>query len=118
MTADQLYEKGFEARCNGDYPTASEWLNRALQIDPDHSNAMWQLAIIKGFEGDFDGSIAALKDVVAKSPTHEKAWYDLGMSCTMLMEIPDAVNAFQRVLQLNPGNEDAMRQLDMLKDYM
>jgi tetratricopeptide (TPR) repeat protein len=64
-----------------------------------------------GFEGDFDGSLAALKSVVSDHPNHVSAHYDLGMTYMMLGMDDEAVASFQKVINLDPTHENAQRQL-------
>ncbi|MCE9558354.1 MAG: tetratricopeptide repeat protein, partial [Armatimonadetes bacterium] len=81
MSVDDLYQKGFDARCNGDYGTARQFLEQALQVDPNHADSQWQMGLIQQFsDGDFDGSAETLKKVVAANPNHLDARYDLAMT--------------------------------------
>ena len=84
MNAQELYDKGFELRCGGAYREARTILQQVLQIEPEHADARWQLGLIEGFEGDFDGSIATLTKLVEEFPDHTSARYDLAMTLMML----------------------------------
>lgn len=69
MSVQALYDQGFAARCEGRYGDARELLSRVLALEPGHADAAWQMGLIMGFEGDFDGSIASLEALVRKHPT-------------------------------------------------
>ena len=84
MTAQELYEKGFELRCSGSYGEARDILHQVLEQDEGNADAKWQLGLINGFEGDFESSVVLLKEVVDAHPNHVSARYDLAMSLMML----------------------------------
>ena len=52
MDTESIYQRGFELRCNGQYPEARTEFLRALEIDPSHADSRRQLGLIQGFEGD------------------------------------------------------------------
>ena len=111
MNAQELYERGFELRCSGSYGEAKKVLQQALSIEPAHADAQWQLGLIEGFEGDFDGSIATLGRVVEENPAHVGARYDLAMTLMMLGMEAEACAHFQEVLRLSPDHEKAKQQI-------
>ena len=111
MTAQELYDKGFELRCGGSYGEARDVLQRVLEQEADHADAKWQLGLIKGFEGDFESSVALLTQVVAGHPGHVSARYDLAMSLMMLGSEKEACGHFREVLRLNPEHEKAKQQI-------
>jgi protein O-mannosyl-transferase len=82
-----------------------------LAVQPRHAEARWQLGLIQGFEGDFDGSVATLQQVAAENPGHVKVLYDLGMTQMMLGMIDEACANFQAVLKIDPTHSDAQKQL-------
>lgn len=111
MTVEELFNKGFQARCDGRYAEAKTYFNQALSMAPGHADSRWQLGLIHGFEGDFDGSLAALKAVVTAHPQHVNARYDMAMTMSMLGMIDEACAEFREVLRLDPTHEKAKQQL-------
>lgn len=79
-------------------------------MEPGHANASWQLGVVIGFEGDFDGSIAALEAVVKAHPNHQDGRYDLAMTQMMLGMQDEACANFHEILRQNPGHEKAKQQ--------
>jgi|GEM_PF-4244294 len=79
-------------------------------MDPHHTKAHWQLALIKGFEGDFDGSLADLKRLNQQNPNDLDILNDLGMTYNMLGYPDEACETFARILHINPDHENARRQ--------
>lgn len=84
---------------------------QALALDPSHIKSQWQMALIQGFEGDFDGSLEALKAVTARDPGNTEVRNDLAMTYMMLGYSEEACAEFHAILALNPDHENAQRQI-------
>ncbi|MCH8273717.1 MAG: tetratricopeptide repeat protein [Armatimonadetes bacterium] len=108
---EEQYEIGFAHRCKGEYDLASKALTQVLELDPSHMKARWQLALIKGFEGDFEGSLEGLRDVAQEAPDNTDVRYDYAMTLMMLGHSEDACQEFHEVLRLDPDHEKAKQQL-------
>jgi tetratricopeptide (TPR) repeat protein len=74
-----------------------------------------EAAVLKGAEkikqGDLDGAIAALKDVLEKNPNDANALYLLGLAFLKKNMIPEASDAFLQVTQLSPNFAAAFSHL-------
>ncbi len=110
-SVEDIYEAGFVHRCNGEYVQAREAFNKVLSIEPKHLKSRWQLALIKGFEGDFDGSLEDLRLIVQDAPTFLDARYDFAMTLNMLGYFDEAFAEFQEILLQDPSHEKAKQQL-------
>lgn len=111
MDVEELYQRGFDARCEGRYSEARALLQQVLAAKPDHVDAKWQIGLIEGFEGDFDGSYNTLQTLVNANPNHLNARYDLAMTMMMLGMIDEACAEFREILRQNPAHEKAKQQL-------
>ncbi len=107
MDIGSAYQRGFELRCEGRYPEARNELQKVLAADPNNCNALWQIGLIQGFEGDFDGSFATLKRVAGMCPAHLFARYDLAMTMMMLGMFDEACAEFRAIIQTDPTHEAA-----------
>ena len=110
MDEQELYEQGFQLRCEGACGEAKNIFGQVLESNPDHADTLWQLGLIKGFEGDFDGSIEALKAVVEANPNHVGARFDYAMSLMMIGHEAQACEQFREVLRQDPSHEKAKQQ--------
>ena len=110
MGIDELFQQGFQARCNGKYGEARLYLQRVLQMDPAHMKALHQLGLIQGFEGDFDGSLETLSGLCAKYPANTDILYDLAMTQMMLGMSDEACDNLRKILKIDPKHENAIRQ--------
>jgi tetratricopeptide (TPR) repeat protein len=111
MTPEELYEAGYAHRCEGNYARARELFEKLLAIEPAHLRARWQLALILGFEGDFDGSLESLRLLSTESPGDTDIRYDYAMTMMMLGFADEACAEFKAILLLDPGHEKAQQQL-------
>jgi tetratricopeptide (TPR) repeat protein len=112
MGIEELFQQGFQARCNGQYGEARLYLQRVLQMDPAHMKALHQLGLIQGFEGDFDASLDTLGGLSKKYPTNTDILYDLAMTQMMLGMSDEACANLRKILTLDPKHENAIRQSD------
>ena len=108
---EAAYQRGFQLRCDGRYGEARAEFQRVLATNPRHLEARWQMGLIQGFEGDFDGSIATLQGAVNDYPNAVAVRYDLAMSQQMLGYEDEAVANFLEVRRLDPSHENAQKQL-------
>jgi TolA-binding protein len=111
MSAQAIYDQGFKDRCDGKYDEAKAAFKQVLAIEPSHSDAKWQLGLVQGFEGDFEGSLETLAGVVVSQPSHVNARCDLAMTMMMLGMTQEACAQFKEVLRLDPTNEKANQQI-------
>ena len=110
MNIEALYNQGFQLRCNGQYAEAQSVFQRVLQMDPNHVNARHQMALIVGFLGEFDDSIAQLDALVRQFPRNLEVKYDLAMTQMMLGMQDEACANFNAILAVDPTHEKALQQ--------
>lgn len=110
MNIEALYNQAFQLRCNGQYAEAQALFQRVLQLDPNHVNARHQNALILGFVGDFDASLAQLSALSAQFPRNLEVMYDLAMTQMMLGMQDEACANFNAILAVDPTHEKALQQ--------
>ena len=110
MDIEQTFQLGFQLRCDGRYGEARQAFQKVLQVDPNHVDAMHQMGLIQGFEGDFDGSLETLESLSKRNPHNLNLRYDLAMTQMMLGLIDEACAGFKYILAINPSHENALRQ--------
>ena len=82
-----------------------------MASDPSHLKSLHQLALIMGFEGDFDGSLARLADLSARHPQNNDLRYDLAMTQMMLGDYEGACGNLRLILASDPTHEKAGQQI-------
>jgi TolA-binding protein len=85
-----------------------------LDVEPNHGDALWQIGLIQGFEGDFDGSLATLTRVVNTYPAHHFARYDMAMTMMMLGDYDAACAHFRAIVAADPNHEAASKAKNQL----
>lgn len=84
----------------GDGPTRQEFM--ASLLDGGHQAVT---------QGDLRSGIRFLEEYVRHDPSQASAYLDLGKAYWQAGDRGQAVTAFRRVLELNPGQEEALRFL-------
>uniref|UniRef100_UPI00358F3D8B RNA polymerase II-associated protein 3-like isoform X2 n=1 Tax=Myxine glutinosa TaxID=7769 RepID=UPI00358F3D8B len=97
-------------RCQ--YQAAIECYSRGMQADPENpllpaNRAMALLKQQKYVEAEVDCSTAILLD-----PLYPKAFARRGMACSAQGRLQEACKDFEMVLKLEPGNKQALAELD------
>ena len=111
MELEGLYQRGFELRCEGNYPDAKECFTKVLSSEPTHVNARHQMALILGFEGDFDGSLSSLEVLCTQYPQNLEVRYDFAMTQMMLGMYEEACANLKFILAKDPSHAKALQQV-------
>lgn len=99
------------ALINGDWPTAERLLAPQARHPGAHPSLLYNYGKVLLELGQPQGAAAALKRVVAADPRHGNAWFELGRAALMREDFATALEAFAHALSLDPGDEDARRNL-------
>jgi tetratricopeptide (TPR) repeat protein len=110
MNEDEIYQKGFEYRCNGQYAEAKAEFQKVLGMNPRHVKARMQVGLIQGFEGDFDGSMATLSALCEEVPNDLDVRYELAMTQLMLGDFDAGCANIRHILSVDPMHEKALQQ--------
>jgi len=99
---------------------AEEDIDIALQIDGKNPLALIENArmyINKPgiLGGDVNKGIEIITNVIKDNPELEKGYVNLGLAYIENVEIQNALNIFNRLLEINPSNPEALFFLDKLK---
>ena len=111
MDIEATFQRGFESRCHGQYDEAKQEFAKVLAAEPSHLKSLHQLALIMGFEGDFDTSLTRLADLSAKHPQNNDIRYDLAMTQMMLGDYESACGNLRLILANDPTHEKAGQQI-------
>ena len=86
---------GQDAAMRGMLEFAEERYGRAIALDPGYAEAWNRRATIRFMLGDYVGSIADIREVLAREPRHFGALSGLGL-CLMALDRPqEALEAFR-----------------------
>jgi len=111
LSVQELYESGFELRCAGEYGRARELFSQVLEQEPQHINARWQIALIDGFEGEFEQSLEGLRGLAQEAPNNLDLRYDFAMTLMMLGFMEESCAEFRAILEVDPDHDKAKQQI-------
>jgi tetratricopeptide (TPR) repeat protein len=97
-----------EALKNKDYTKAEELLKRYVRRYPQDKNALAQLAMVMGKQGDSKSQAAYYQKALDLSPNNEVLWYNLGVSREKEGDQKGALDAYAKSLQIKPDDMDAL----------
>jgi tetratricopeptide (TPR) repeat protein len=100
------------------YRLAEEHFKRALEMEPEYSQALLWLGLTYLATGRNDEAVAALSSAVEISPNFAQAQYDLGRAYLKLRNYRKAKEAFGKAAVLSPDSDigrNAKRMLEHLK---
>lgn len=101
-TADLLLSRVTKALADKDYPLCIELLDRVLALEPNWSEAWYRRALVFHLLDDPVSAMADLHQAVKLEPRHFGAWTALGHILMASEDKPHALQAYRRVLQINP----------------
>lgn len=95
-------------------PLALEYLNTALQLEPNNTNALYALAMYYQESGDMEQAESLYRQILVVNPASADAWHNLGyIELTHYSDYVRAVSYFDSALLADPYHSAALanRQL-------
>ena len=102
--AEYSYQVGCIWADRGDALTAVEYFERAVDMDPHHSRALFQLASANALRGNDNEAIRLYEQSLSKPPFYMGALLNLGLLYEDKENYPSAAFCFRRVLEHDPNN--------------
>ena len=99
----------------GEIDLAAPWYDLYLQQQPNTVYVLGQRARIAEAQKDWDLAASLYERAAALSPSDTGLWLGLGRSREAAGQTVAAVAAYERVLQLDPGNEYARKRIQALR---
>ena len=124
QTAEYLYQRGATVAAAGGNPNeAVALLERAVEVDPRHSGALFALAVENDRRGNDDVALELYQKSTARFPAHLGALLNLGILYEDRQQYDRARQCYQRILDVFPNNtrarlffKDAQASGDMFYD--
>jgi tetratricopeptide (TPR) repeat protein len=112
-TADDWYEFAFLLE-GSSTSEAREMYARALELDPDHADALVNLGRLFHEEGAFEEAREHYSRALAVNPTHATAAFNLGVVLEDLEQTELAADAYRKTIETDPMMADAYYNLSRL----
>ncbi len=79
----------------------------ALKMDPDHIQTRFRLAMQYAQADMHAEASEQFREVIRREPRAVTAWLNLGSSLMREQKVPEALTAFEKALEIEPGNGQA-----------
>jgi tetratricopeptide (TPR) repeat protein len=112
-TADDWYELAFSLESSST-AEAREMYARALEIDPEHTDALVNLGRLFHEEGVFEEAREHYERALAINPAHATAAFNLGVVMEDLGQTDLAATAYLKTIDADPAMADAYYNLSRL----
>ncbi len=101
------YQVGSMMLADGDRAGALRHFERAVELDPAHTGALFQLGYANDLAGNDEDAINYYERCVAHLPAHVGAMTNLGILYEDNNQYDKAATCYQRILGVNPTDERA-----------
>jgi DNA-directed RNA polymerase subunit alpha len=105
--AEYSYQKGCIFADRGDSFGAIEYFERAVDMDPHHSRALFRLAAENALHGNDEDAIRLYEQSLSKPPYYMGALLNLGLLYEDAENYPAAAYCFRQVLASDPNHARA-----------
>ena len=110
---DAYFYLGYIEFMLNNYQSSEEYYKRGLQIDPDNERILNNLAETQRLAGKQEEAIETLRDLARINPT-EVVWFRIGNIYTEMNRLYDAIDAFERSLEIDDDYERSHYRLGVL----
>ncbi len=105
------YCKGFIAEATGDYASAMQHYESALDAEPEHAPSLFRLARNCDLNGDDERAVELYQKCVSLRPSHVGALINLGLLHEDHGQYEEAIRCYRRVLAIDPRHKQAQLYL-------
>lgn len=114
LSSREYLARAQESIANENFGKALDWLNQALDANPQAPEIYLQIARGYFFIGEFERSIKYMRHAVEQQPGNADFRYHLGRFLEEAGFRDEALNQYQRAIQLNPSHRKALYRLNEL----
>jgi tetratricopeptide (TPR) repeat protein len=104
MEAIKQHSEGTKLMLEKKYQKAILFLKKAIELNPEFSEAYYNLGLSYERLGEYKDSIKNLKEAIKLSPDDANAYYTLGYAYYQKKKYKKAVDAFEEAARLKPNN--------------
>ncbi|EFP10886.1 CRE-BBS-8 protein [Caenorhabditis remanei] len=115
VAADVWYNIGQVMVDVGDLPSAARAYRLALTHDPDHSESLVNLGILRHREGRTDEARSLFGSAISKNPLMFEGNYNLALVCAAQGKYHECRRLIERALEAFPDHDHCKRMLNSLK---
>ena len=113
-----IMERGVALMSRGKLGEADELFSELIIKAPEYVEAWNKRATVRFMMGQLDMSLKDVDVVLSKEPKHFGAVSGLGLILMQAGDLEGALQAYKRVLQINPFSRDALHLVPMLEQSL
>jgi small glutamine-rich tetratricopeptide repeat-containing protein alpha len=113
--AEALKAEGNTALQAGDMDRAIDKYTEAIDLDDSVAIYFANRAAAFQHKSDHDMALADCEEAIRRDPNYGKAFTRKGLAHFSLGQFPEAVEAYEKALKLDPGNADIVKSLDQAR---
>ena len=111
LEAVKELNKATELMLKNDYKEAIVFLKKAIDLNPEFSEAYYNLGVSYERLGKHKDAIEMLKKTIELSPDDPNAYYALGYAYYQKKKYKKAIDAFEHTVSIQPNNAFAFQKL-------
>ena len=111
LRIEENFELAVQKYQKNDIKEAQNLYNKILEIDPNHSQALNNIAVIFTKLKDYQKAKDCFEKAIKINPNYADAHYNLGNIFKELGEYQKAKNYFEKTIEINPNYVDALNNL-------
>jgi superkiller protein 3 len=104
MEAIKQHQEGTKLMLEKKYQKAIAFLKKAIELNPEFSEAYYNLGLSYERVGEYKDAIKNLKEARKLSPDNPNTYYALGYAYYQKKKYKQAVDAFEHAARLKPDN--------------
>jgi len=116
LDATDWFNKGYNAGLLKEYDKAKSFYLRAIELNPDYSDAYSNLGNVYYDQENYAGAIKYYNKAIEINPDFSKAYYNLGIVYRNQGNYSDAIKCYKKAIELNPSYSAAYSNLGNVYD--
>ncbi len=104
--AEAYFDRGMEYYLDKDYKKSVEYLNKAVDLNPNDAEAYATMSVAYSYLGKYNEAIAAAKKSVNLDPNNVFNYNELGMAYRLSGNYEKALDAYNKAVSLNSSFGD------------
>lgn len=107
LSADDYFKRGSNLYYKGDYRSALEAFEKAIELKPDYAETWFNKGVILHKLGRHEEELRAYERAIELKPDDAGAWNNKGVALGKLGRHGESLRAFERVVEIKPDDADS-----------
>jgi len=117
-----VYDRAISSAQKDDWNTATSLLTKKISDSPDQADLLYDAGVVSYRSDDVEKGQAyfkhAAEHAIKDSQLEEQSCFNYGNCCVRQNQLKEAVEAYERVLEINLENERARHNLEIVKKML